>query len=153
MLKFINLLLASLFLVLTCYVGYNYVINKHLSLESKKWPQSVATIQSSQIQVAQRGGNVALYVPNVTYQFRVHESLFGGNNVSYPNPRDINQDVADLYTKKYQKGLRVYVSYNPLKPSENCIEQGENSTLNHELYWALGFLAAAMLIMFLNKET
>ena len=68
MLKFINLLLASLFLVLTCYVGYNYVINKHLSLESKKWPQSVATIQSSQIQVAQRGGNVALYVPNVTYQ-------------------------------------------------------------------------------------
>ncbi|MBK9205295.1 MAG: DUF3592 domain-containing protein [Candidatus Obscuribacter sp.] len=103
MLKFVNLLLASLFMVLTCYVGYNYVIDKHLSLESKKWPQSVATIQSSQIRIAQRGGNVALYVPNVTYQFRVNENLYGGSNVSYPNPRDIDQDVADLYTKKISK--------------------------------------------------
>lgn len=152
MLKFVNLLLASLFLVLTCYVGYNYVIDKSLAIASHKWSMSVATIQSSQIQLGQRGGNVAFFVPKVTYQFIVDGRLYGGSNVSFPNPRDINQDTADFYTKKYQKGLRVNVAYNPLKPSENCLEPGDNSTLNHELYWALGFLAAALLILYLNKE-
>ncbi len=152
MLKFINMLIAVLFLALSCYAGYNYIIDKRHSVESSKWPTSVATIISSHTDTGMRGGNVALYRPNVNYQFSVNGSLFGGSTISYPNPRDIDSKPIDSFTQLYQAGKRFNVSYNPLKPSENVLEPGDNTTLTHELFWGLGFFAASMLILFLNKE-
>lgn len=150
--KFLNGLIILVFLVLSVNSANQFFAHKRQADTAAKWPTSTATITASDIDAGQRGGMVAFFRPRVYYQFNAGGHVCGGQTISYPDPRSIDKEVAEVYLKKYQVGLRVPVYYDVADPSKSCLEPGDNKTLMSEFYWSLGFLLAAGVTFLLNRD-
>lgn len=91
------------------------------------WPQTMGTVLSATVQVAQRG-NMRQEAPLVLYAYQVDGQVFQGHRVRASNDsgriRLVDADCSASNTvARYPSGAPVVVYYDPMNPANSALER------------------------------
>ena len=91
------------------------------------WPQTMGTVLSATVQVAQRG-TTRREVPLVLYAYQVDGQVFRGHRVrSTTHPDGAGHGAADSSASdtvaRYPNGAPVVVFYDPTNPANSALER------------------------------
>ena len=91
------------------------------------WPQTMGTVLSATVQVAQRG-NTRQEAPLVLYAYQVDGQVFQGHRVRASNEtgrvRLVDADSSASNTvARYPSGAPVVVYYDPTNPANSALER------------------------------
>ena len=97
--------------------------------KSKSWPKVVGTITKAEkgTETTQmRHGNMMskVYKADISYQYKVANKIYRSNKLCIgPELKTSFEHSADRFLKKYPEGSEVSVYYNPINPSDCCLER------------------------------
>lgn len=91
------------------------------------WPQTMGTVLSATVQVAQRG-NTRQEAPLVLYAYQVNGQVFQGHRVrandEHGRSRLVDADsTASNTVARYPSGAPVVVYYDPTNPANSALER------------------------------
>jgi len=115
----------------------SYEHAKYYAFASRKWPTTTGTITYSNVSFEYGWGRSSLshYVPQVKYQYSVHGRTYRGDQISFPNPKYLNNVDADRVRDQYQKGSEAEVFYDPKDPATSCLVKGLTEHLTNRIPW------------------
>ena len=116
-----------------------YEHSKYYALASRKWPTTIGTVADSNVGFEFGWGRSSLshYVPHVKYQYSVNGKTYTGDQISFPNPKYLNNVDADRVRDQYQKSSEVEVFYDPKDPSKSCLINGLTEHLTNRIPWRI----------------
>lgn len=91
---------------------------------AQNWPTTTGEVISSRVTV-RRSGNSRTEHPSVVYTYSVNGQAFTGQIVRAGDQFGATRIIGDAQriVERYSPGSRVTVFYNPLNPSEACLER------------------------------
>lgn len=108
--------------LLSLYVAYSTIF-------SATWTETTGQIDNS---YAKRHSKGTSYKPQVFYTYQVNGTTYKGNVLSYDGsflPSFASKETVEERLLLYQKNAIVKVYYNPLYPSQSCLERGGGLTM------------------------
>ena len=100
--------------------GYKELKNAQ---ESLNWPITDGVIISSEIKESQ-GDNSTTYEANVRYKYAVGEKHYLSDQVSFGQYGSSDPEHAQSIVRRYEKGQKVSVHFNPAHPDQSALEPG-----------------------------
>ena len=96
---------------------------------SKTWPSVTWQIVCSEIQrvvTNEEGSEVVSYRPHVEFSYPVAGVAYRSNHIRHGGGTYLSglKWLANSYVRRYQAGMPVQVSYDPIKPSDAVLEAG-----------------------------
>lgn len=101
-------------------MGYKELKNAQDSL---KWPATDGVIISSEIK-ENKDEDSTTYEANVRYEFSVEKKLYSSDNISFGQYSSSDPEHARQIVRRYPKGQKVSVNFNPTHPNESVLEPG-----------------------------
>jgi len=115
------------------------------SQESINWPTADGIIASSEIAKTTSDDGTA-YDANVRYNYVVGKYSYSSNQVSFGQYGNSGLEHAQSIIRRYEKGQKITVHFNPAHPDESVLEPGVTSGVYENLGMsALLFTAGASL--------
>lgn len=96
--------------------------------DSKTWTPVQATIVSSTIKESWHKGNCTEGA-NIEYKYSVSDELIVGNLIRFGGVTSAFGDNVSKYLRKYKKGNKAVVYYNPDNPEESVLEPGIHTSM------------------------
>ncbi len=126
--------------------GVNNIINAR---QSASWPTTEGRILSSDVKKGiYRGtriwGTGISYGAAISYEYSLNGESFSSNKVLFGEVSGVSGDAARAYVKKYPKGTRVSVFYDPDNPSVAVLE----SEVSRSTYLRLGIGVFLIVMLF-----
>jgi len=139
--KILNVTFSILCIAVCCTVIHEY----RKGAETSKWPNTNGKIISAKVESevipAADEGDKTIYTAEVVYEYTVNEKKYTCNRIGIEN-----DSVAEATIKKYPKGKKVKVYYDPANPNEAVLETGVNWS-SHIMLIFIGFLVVILLII------
>jgi len=110
---------------------------------SKKWPFVKGTIQTSRVQIEDRGtddngGSILLYRPEIFYRYKIEDSELIVREPAYDVIVDLQS--AEKWVATYPAGKQVNVFYDPVKPRESTLKT------SFKIPWSLYLVISLVLL-------
>lgn len=109
---------ASIFLIPT---GYKELKNAQDSLN---WPTTDGVIILSEIKEDSNEEGSITYRANVRYEYTVGEKSYSSDQVSFGQYSSSDPEHAQSIVRRYKKGQKLSVHFNPSHPNESALEPG-----------------------------
>jgi hypothetical protein len=131
--------LAALWLVVRVFRLYR------TALSSRHWPVAQGRIIALEMDVRQLVRE-KLYVPRVTYCYRVSGTDYQGRRIDLTSQRKFySQSAANAVLEDYRSDGVVAVYYNPARPADSLLKPGVTTAT-----WMITGLVAMLLILFVS---
>ena len=119
-----------LFIIGVCFVVvgigvlYSGVSSIKEANESRNWPIITGLVISSQAHSQKQQSDVdeVIYLAKIKYSYKVKETIYNNDTVSFSQYRTSNRNYVQDELKKYPVGAKVDVYYNPNNPQIAVLE-------------------------------
>lgn len=128
-----------------------FVIGKPIldnAKESLDWPTTQGVVQEAKVERASGGRGGIRYSPFIEYVYSVGKKQYTADKVYFGDeePSKDKEGVEEI-VRRYPKGSRVTVSYNPDLPDEAVLEPGARWRSYFFFLFGLPFLAAGLIVL------
>lgn len=143
-----TLIFAAIFFV-AGFMAYQH-LTKPLAEEaeaSKEWPSTQGVITFSELSKSHNSEGNTMYSANVHYTYSVGSNKYNDSNIRTVDGSSSSKRAAKNTVRKYAKGTKVTVFYDPEFPNTAVLEPGTDFLFGMLLKLPLVFCIGAVLMV------
>lgn len=143
-----TLIFAAIFFV-AGFMAYQH-LTKPLAEEaeaSKEWPTVEGVIANSELNKSRDSDGNDMYSANINYDYTVNGKQLNSSGVRTVNGSTSSKSSVKKTLKKYAKGTKVTVYYDPEFPNSAVLEPGTSFLMGLLLKLPLAFCVGAVLMV------
>ena len=144
-----TLLIAIVFFV-AGFTSWKYFTNPLAkeAAETKNWPTVEGVITFAELSRTQNSEGNDMYFANIEYSYTVEENEYTESTISTADGTTSMKNMIKKQLRKYAKGTKVTVYYDPEFPNTAVLEPGAGFIFGLLLKLPLLFCVVSVLILF-----
>ncbi len=115
---------------------------------SKEWPTAEGTILSSELNKTRDHDGNEMYSANILYEYSVDGKQYSDGNIGVMDGSTSMKNSVKKTLRKYEKGKKVTVHYDPEFPGTAVLETGVGFLFGILLKLPLAFCVVSVLMVF-----